>query len=171
MALITDANGVVVDHVNAGGYTNHITVSPVLTVHATYATGDYVGTSGAAMEFAGAARVDGGSGAIAGVTLVDAALQSVAGELWLFDTPVTPPNDSAAWTLSDADAAHCIGIIPFSTYYASAANSVAPASASQPVLPFKCAAGSKSLYGCFVTRGAPAYASGDLTFRMGVMQD
>ena len=145
-------------------------VTPVLTVAATYAANDYVGTSATAMVFADCARGINGTGVVVGCSLVDKALQSVAGELWLFDTAVTPPADSAAWTLSDAHAATLIGVIPFSTYYASALNSVSNGVPAYP-LPFKCLSSSASIYGCFVTRGAPAYASLDLTFRLAISQD
>ena len=147
---------------------NLITVSPVLTVHATYAANDYVGTNSVAMIFANAARFTGGTGYVLGCELTDYAKQSVNGELWLFDTAITPPLDSAAWTISDAHAATCIGIIPFDTWYLSAVNGI---SNGVPAYPLHFAATARALYGCFVTRGAPAYASLDLTFRLAVMQD
>lgn len=153
-----------------GGNGAIVDVTPTLTVHATYIANDYVGTSATPMTFANCARVNGGTGLIPRCVLIDFALQSIAGELWLFDATITPPNDSAAWSISDADAVKCIGIIPFSTYYASALNSISPGTPAAPMF-FKCAAGSKDLYGCFVTRGAPTYASGDLTFRLAVIQD
>lgn len=154
----------------AGGSVS-VKVTPTLTVHATYASGDYVGTSGTPMTFAGMARVPGGSGTILSALLIDAVVASVAAELWLFDTAVTPPADSAAWTVSDADAAHLIAVISFATYFASALNSVAcPASLFQN---YKCAAGDTALYGCLVTRGAPAYAavSGDVILVLKAVQD
>jgi hypothetical protein len=152
-----------------GGHTACVDVTPVLTVAATYVANDYVGTSGAAMVFAGCARIDAGTGIVIGAVLVDYALQSLPGELWLFDTGPTPPNDSAAWTITDAMAKRCIGVIPFNTYYASAVNSISPV--GNLCIAFQCLSTSRALYGCFVTRGAPAYASGDLTFRLRVMQD
>lgn len=152
-----------------GGHTACIDVVPVLTTHATYVANDYVGTDGDAMTFANCARVNAGTGIIIGAVLVDYAKQSVAGELWLFDTEPTPPADSAAWSISDAHAARCIGVIPFNTYFASALNSVSPV--GNQTIAFQCAGGSRDLYGCFVTRGAPTYASGDLTFRLHVVQD
>ena len=146
------------------------TVTPTLTVHANYVSGDFVGTSSAAMQFtlAGDASNAAGGGYILGCMLIDRALASVAGELWLFDSAVTPPNDSAAWSISDADAATCVAVIPFSTYYASALNSVAfgvPDGNARFEVP-----ASGILYGCFVTRGAPTYASGDLTFKLTILQ-
>ena len=157
-------------HIGAvGGNTTTITVTPTLTVHATYAANDYVGESGTAMAFANAARVNTGSGVILGAVLVDYALQSVACELWLFDASVTPPNDSAAWTISDADALKCIGVILFSVYYASALNSVSPGQFPNGNIPFKSTG--TSLWGALVTRGAPAYASGDVSVRLVIAQD
>ena len=110
-----------------GGEGTTVTVNPVLTVAGAYIAGDFVGTSAAAIAFANAVRVAGGSGVIESAVLIDAALQSASCELWLFDTAVTPPADNAAWTISDGNAATCIGVIPFSTYYASALNSVSTA--------------------------------------------
>ena len=151
-------------------HTACIDVTPVLTVHATYVANDFVGTTNTAMTFANCARVNGGTGTVIGVVLVDFALQSIAGELWLFDTaPAGLPADSAPFTITDADAARCIGVIPFSTYFASVLNSVSPV--GNLTFAFQCLPASRSLYGAFVTRGAPAYASGDLTFRLRVLQD
>lgn len=154
-----------------GGVSAIVTVTPTLTVHATYATGDYVGTSATPIDFSTAARVNGGSGTIVSATLIDAAAQGIETELWLFDQTVTPPDDSAAWTISDADALKCIGVIKFATtdYYSSAANKVA---VKNPVaIGFTCAAADRSIFGCLVTRGSPAYASGDLSIRLQIIQD
>lgn len=152
-----------------GGNTAQIDVTPTLTVAATYVSGDYVGTSTTPMTFLGASRINNSTATILSAVLVDGALQSVACELWLFDTTLTAPADSAAWTLTDAEAKRCIGVIPFSTYYASGANSI---SFAQGVgIGFKTISASTSLYGCLVTRGSPTYASGDLTVRLNILQD
>jgi len=152
------------------GYTKLARVTPTLSTHASYAANDYVGTSGVAMVFTDAARIINGKGRIVGATLIDYALQSVACELWLFDTAITPPDDSAAWTLSDAHAARLVCVIPFSTYYASALNSVSNGVPAFPAA-FQTLAASKDLYGVLVTRGAPAYADGDLTVIVDILQD
>ena len=148
-------------------------VTPVLTVHANYASGDYVGTSGVAMIFEGCAPIDGAGGYVLGATLLDFALQSIQTELWLFSAPVTPPNDSAAWTITNADLLNLIGVIPFNStdYYASAANSACDGVFKNGNKRYICAAASRRLYGCLVTRGAPTYANGDLTVRLSLMQD
>ncbi len=152
-----------------GSVANEIDVSPTLTVHASYATGDYVGTSGTAMIFSGASRINNSTGTILSAVLIDYASQSLPLELWLFDTAITPPADSAAWSISDADSARCIGVIPFLTYYASALNSVS--SVFGIGMGFKTLSASTNIYGCLVTRGSPTYASGDLTVRLFILQD
>jgi hypothetical protein len=172
--LIPKVSGVITAgeaHLGAvGGHTACIDVVSALQITGSYSSGDYIGASGTAMVFSGAARVNNGTGVICGAVLIDKALQSVAGELWLFDTAPTPPNDNAAWTLSDAQMARCIGIIPFSTYYASALNSVSPV--GNLTMAFQTLTASKNIYGCFVTRGAPVYSSADdLVFRLRVLQD
>jgi len=152
-----------------GGEGITITVSPVLTVAGAYIAGDFVGTSATALIFANAARVAGGSGVIKSAMLIDAALQSIACELWLFDTNVAPPADNAAWTISDAHAATCIGVIPFSTYYASALNSVSNGVVPNGGIGFSAVA--TTIWGALVTRGAPTYATLNLTVRLNIMQD
>lgn len=164
---MTDYNSAFHQIKNASGITT-TAVTPTLTVHAAYVAGDYVGKSAEAMEFLNCARVNGGGGFISSALILDGATQKIAGELWLFDSDPTPPADSAAWDITDANAARIVGIIPISTYYASASNAIGQSDARQ--IAFKCAAGSTSLFGCFVTRGAPAYADGDLTFVLRIIQ-
>lgn len=147
------------------------TTAIAMTVAATYVTGDFVGTSAAPISFASCSAVAGSGGYIMGATLIDYAKQSVAGELWLFDRTVTPPTDSAAWTLSDADMAKLVCVIPFSTYYASALNSVSMGKPDLAPARFVCGAAVQTLFGCFVTRGSPVYASGDLVVRLSLVQD
>ncbi len=159
------------NHLGAiGGQGTIVTVTPTLTVAASYAANDFVGTSATCMTIA-VARVNAGTGRITGAALIDYALQSIPMELWLFDASVTPPNDSAAWSISDADALKCIGVITFNTYYASALNSVSNGLIPSGVLPFKAYTGTQNIFGCLVTRGAPSYASGDLSIRLSVEQD
>ena len=153
---------------SVGACTATVTVTPTLTTHASYVSGDFVGTDATAITIA-AGRVNDGTGVIQSAVLIDYALQSITTELWLFDSAPTPPNDSAAWTISDAHALKCIGVIKFDTYFANAANSVAVGS-FQPIA-FKCASGTQNIYGCLVTRGAPTYASGDVSIRLSILQD
>ena len=151
-----------------GGFSATLPNTPVLSVASAYVTGDYVGTSSAPMEFTNIARTSGGTFYIPGATVIDYAKQSVAGELWLFNATVTPPLDSAAWNISAADMAKLLCIVPFSTYYATASYSVSQGHPDY-VGPYKAAA--TSVFGCFVTRGSPSYASLNLTFILGSAQD
>lgn len=154
---------------SVGGYADTIIANPVLTVAGLYAIGDYVGTSGVPISFANALRLPGGTGFVFSALLVDKTLQSKALELWLFSESVTPPADNAAWTISDADAAKCVGVIPFSTYYASALNSVSPV--DKVGVQFELPAGVTTLYGCLVARAAGTWASLDLIVKLSIAQD
>ena len=162
------ANKANYNEVLEGSAISVVTVVPVLTSHALYVANDYVGTDHVPMTFT-VARVLGGAGAVLEAVLIDYAAQSVAAELWLFDTTLDTPHDSAPWTLSDAEAATCIGVIPFTTYYADALNVVSMGGNPNP-LGFKCGAASQAIFGCLVTRGAPTYAAGDLTVRLKVLR-
>lgn len=159
--------------VTVTGLVKTVLCVPTLTVAANYALNDYVGTSGVAWEFKDAVRPGKQSGIIQFAELFDGVVASVAAELWLFDAPIVPPADSAAWTLNDADMrAHIIPGSPilFSTYYASAANSIAPA--GPLAIPFTLPEGITSIFGALVTRGAPAYAAtGDVAAKLVIMLD
>ena len=141
-----------------------VTVTPTLDTNV-YASGDCLHT--AVMTFANAARVSGGSGVIQKLVVVDADLQSAAGELWLFSETVTPAAANAAHSISDADAALCIGVIPFGPYYASALNSVSVAKGVN--LAYKVAA--TSLFAIAVTRGTPTQSATGLTFSLFFARD
>jgi hypothetical protein len=142
--------------------------TPTLTVAATYATGDYVGTSGSPMTFL-ACVLPGQSGWVAGATLISGTLTTVAIELWLFHTTVTPPADSAAWSITDAEAATLVAVIPFSTFYASALNSISQGQPDGGPKRFTSVTG--NLFGCLVTRGTQPNAASDITVRLSVIQD
>lgn len=152
------------------GLTMRSTAAPVLTVAGSYAANDYVGTSLLPWVFPNALRSGGpGTGVLTSAFLVDAVLASVAAELWLFSRPIVPPADSAAWTLSDADMALAfIGVLPFSTYYASAANSVSTLSGL--AMGVWSDAGT-TLFGALVTRGSPAYTSGSVQITLAILAD
>lgn len=151
------------------GLTKNIDVTPTLSVGGSYVTGDYVGTTGAAMEFALAARANGGTGWVLGALLENNAAESIPMELWLFDAAPTPPTDSAAWSISDADAKKCIGVLTFgveTSWVLSALNGVCRSPAV--AIPFTCAGDSRSLYGCLVARGS---LTGAPTVRLNIAQD
>ena len=140
-----------------------VAVTPTIDT-AAYASGD---TLTPVMTFADVAIAAGGSGCIVGLTVVDAAAQSAAAELWLFTASPTVPALNAAWSISDADAATCIGVIPFGPYYASALNSV---SCKSVTFPFVTGA-TTAIYGVAVIRAAGTYAATDLKFVLRVAKD
>ena len=146
-----------------------ITVSVTLTVGGSYASGDFVGTNGAPISFANAVRTSGGSATLRSVTISDpAASAAVALELWLFNATVTPPNDSAAWNLTDSDGLKCVGIvsIPTTAQFLSSATGVMHVGGLG--LQFHTAA--TTLFGALVTRGAPTY-SGTLQVKLEIEYD
>ena len=127
-----------------------------------------MGASSDAMEFTSTDLAAGASGWVVAAILQDNDVSTDSGaqncELWLFDTEPTPPANSAAWSLSDADAAKVIGIIPFSTYYATALNNIAKA--ENLSIPFKYASGSNSIWGCLVARATTIHSQNALTVRL-----
>lgn len=139
------------------------TVTPTLDT-AIYAAGDTLAT--AVLSFANAVRISGGSGRVRKLVVVDRDAQSAAGELWLFSATVAPAAANAAHSISDADAALCVGVIPFGTYYASALNSVSVTSVD---LPITCAA--TTLFGILVTRGTPTHTAGGLSVTLAIDPD
>lgn len=146
-----------------------ITVSVTLTVGATYAANDFVGTSGSPISFANAVRTSGGSATLRAVTISDPAASAAAAlELWLFNATITPPADSAAWDLSDAGGLLCVGIvsIPTTAQFLSSATGVLHV--GNLGLQFHCAA--TTLFGALVTRGAPTY-TGSLQVKLEIEYD
>ena len=123
-----------------------------------YASGDSLHT--AVLEFPDAVAAGGGA-YVESMVIVDGAAQSQPCELWLFDQTVTPAAANAAHSISDIDAAKCLGVISSGVYYASALNSVSVAKGVS--LPVKAAGTGTSLFGILVTRGTPTYAASSLT--------
>lgn len=167
-SIVGGSGGANTGAVTVAGTTLHPSVNPVLSAPGAYATGDYVGTTATPMSFVGATRVANGTGVLASALLIDKALQSITAELWLFDRSVTTPTDNTAWTITDANAQFLLGVISFSAYYASGANSVAVATGLNLAIWANAAA---TIYGALVTRGAPTYASLDLTVVLGILAD
>jgi len=135
-----------------------VTFTPTIDATAV-ATGDVV-TDGIA-TFAGMHVNSGGSGRITKIVITDSAVQSIAGELWLFTTAVTPAAANAAHSISDAHALDCIGVIPIAIadFKASALNSVATISVAANNLPFAYQCVDTTLYGIYVIRGTATYGT------------
>lgn len=127
-----------------------------------YAASDEISSSTSApavVQFTGCARVSGWGGVLQSVVLIDSAGNTAPPvlELWLFDSSVTPDNDNAAFTPTDAEAAKCVAIIPLGTGFAgdpnvgSTGNRVFTASGLG--MAYQCSGGT-SLYGRLVVRNA-----------------
>lgn len=142
--------------INVSDATVAITVSVTLTVGATYATGDFVGTTSTPISFANAVRTSAGSATIRSVTISDPAASTAAAlELWLFNATITPPADSAAWDLSDANGLKCVGVIPIPTTAQFLSSATGIMHVGLLGLQYHCAA--TTLFGALVTRGSPTY--------------
>ncbi len=158
------------DRVTVGGLTNVVS-TPTLTVAGAYVTGDYIGPSTTPASFTSVVRTSGGAGVLESIVITDkVTTAAVALELWLFNQTFTAPTDNAAWSISDADAANCIGVIPLSAanWYASSLNKVftLPAIA----LPFNVAV--TTLFYALVARGStPTWVNGDLQLTVGIIQN
>lgn len=120
-----------------------------------YVSGD---TFGALVSLTGAARVTGGGGVITGVTINS--FSDVIGtfDVVFFDSTVTLPADSAAFTLSDADSLKVIGIVPLSGSYDLGVNRVAQC--FNLAVPYVCS-GSTTLYAGIITRSAYTLVASD----------
>lgn len=147
-----------------------------------YAAGDVIANSTstpAVITFSGCARINGGTGIIVGAQLIDSANQTVkpALELWLFDTTVTPDNDNAVFTPTDAELLTLVGIIQFSTWFvgdatAGAGGNVASLAVLSNHLVFDCGTATTALYGVLVARNAYTPVSGEIfSVRLRVLQD
>ena len=131
-----------------------ISAVPVLDT-AAYASGDCLHTAPIHFTILGSGAF---SGFVEKMVVVDGAVQSAALELWLFDTSPTPAAANAAHSISDADAAHCIGVIYSGAYAASALNSVSVAKG----LNLAVSAAGREIYGILVSRGTGTYGVSDL---------
>ncbi len=145
-----------------------------------YAAGDAVTNSTSAptvITFTNCAAANAGSGIIIGATLIDSASQATKGifELWLFDTTITPDNDNAVFTPTDAELATLVGVIPFDISYVGdatlGAGGNAVYTASILNLPFVTGAGSRDLFGVIVARNAYTPVSAEVfTARLNIAQ-
>ncbi len=148
-------------NVNPGGTT--ISATPTVTAGA-YSAGDAVG---GVMTFANAVRYNGRSAVLNSVTITDKSKAAAELELWLFSATITEAGDNAPFTISDAELATCVGVVPIvaANYFAAADNEVA--CVRSVGLEFKCAA--TTLYGQLKCLGTPTFASAsDLTVTIGV---
>ena len=157
--------------INSGGFTVLPSSNVVLSVGGAAATGDYVGTSVTPQSFADAVRKPGGTGIIKSIKITDKlTTTAVALELWIFSQSFVAPTDNAAWAITDAEAATCLGVIPISTskWYASSNNKIY----TDDTLAIVIKPTAVNLFYALVARGTtPAWATLDLTIELGILQD
>ena len=125
------------------------------------ASGDVIHTT--ILNFADVVAENGQSGVITKMLIIDDAAQATATELWLFKQTVTIPAGNAAWSITDAHADLCVGVIRTATdgvWFASALNAVAVVNGGLTLpMAFTCDAADVDLYGALVTRATPTYTA------------
>lgn len=153
------------------GATVTVSSTPTLSAPGAYVTGDYVGTTTSPASFGSVVPVSGGSCVLESVTITDkvATTPSVAFELWLFDRTFTAPTDNVAWAISDADQLNCLAVIPIAAgdWYPNGNGNVASVGGIGKVL----TCNATSIFYGLVIRGGRTFADGDLTLKLGVLQD
>jgi len=126
----------------------------IATSTTTYTANDTVGSLTALTDV-----TPGNSGfSIETAMVIDPSARSDSLELWIFTSAITAAEDNAAHSISDADAAKCVGIIPITTYYASALNTIGIARG----LGLEIGAGN-DIWVLVVTRAASVYGTNGLT--------
>lgn len=119
--------------------------SGLTTATTAYTSGDVLGSL---LTFTSMARASGGRGRITGAVLLDDGDIISGVDLFLFSATVTFGTDNAAPSISDADAANCVGIIQLPAAIDVGASRIA--SAHSIAVPYACAA--TSLFVAMVTR-------------------
>ena len=151
-----------------GSTADIITSNIVMSVAGAYATGDYIGTSTTPQSFASAVRSSGKTGTIKSIRITDKLTTTAVNlELWLFSATFVAPTDNAAWTITDAEALTCLGVIPIdsSKWYASGANKIY----TDDTISLLIKPAVTSLFYALVARGAtPTWASLDLDIGLGI---
>jgi len=112
-----------------------------------------------------------GVGKVMSLTLIDPdhnTAANLAATLWLFKASVTPAAANATHSISDGDAALCVGTLPIvaGDVALSALNSVASVRLAAP-LPFTVGTNG-SLYGILVMAAAPTFAGGTVRIVLGI---
>jgi hypothetical protein len=155
-----------------------------------YAISDAVG-DGTVITFPGCGRVNGGSGLIKSISMIDSANQTTNGlyNFYLFDTIFTPDADNAPFTPTDAEMATLIGVwemrgaTPGDATVGAGGNLIyqgqregGDSAGAAIVIPnepvFVCGPNSTSLFGALVARNTYTPVSAEVfTFRLHVEQD
>lgn len=146
-----------------------INVTTTISNPGSHDKGHFIGESGKALEFKEATRSAQFGGNIRSAVLIDNGNQAQAIDLWLFDSFIVPPNDNDIWNVSSDDMKHCVGVIPFETFYVSASNCISFARDIE--LAFATVEPNTSLFGCLVSGASSDRQSGDITVRMVICQN
>ena len=147
----------------------NISQTPTVSTSPAYTIGDALG---GLLTFANAARVSGGSGIVAAVTVMCKTPALVpAVDLYVFNQTFTATSDNAAFAPSDGDMANCIGVIPIAAWAQETASSV-NSIATRFGLGFPFLLTGTSLFGQMVTRTAfTASGTSDFVIGLQVWQD
>ena len=127
-----------------------------------YVSGDQFGLL---VTLTNAARVSGGTGTITGVAIQSGSDVIGTFDVVFFESSVTVPADSSAFTLSDADGLKVIGIVPLAGAYDLGANRVSQA--FNLAVPYVCTGGT-SLFAAIITRSAFTLVASDFTSNLSV---
>ena len=137
----------------------------------TYASGDVMNNSvtvPVVLTFADCGLVNGGGGLIKDVVIISDANPTLAAvfELWLFNTTITPDNDNAVFTPTDAELLTLECVITISVPYTGDATAGAGGNrvyqSDGADRQFVCVAGGTSLFGVLVLRNAYIPISGEV---------
>lgn len=167
--------------ITAGGITTVVTVQITRAANATaYTANDVVGTLAVAapLVLRNCARTEGGTGIIYSALMLDSvdAATNPNFDLALFDTSsLTVAADNAAGTITDTELLSCVAVITFDGTNAANVSTVGPnliIGATALGQAFKCADGTRDLWGVVVDRGGYTPASGEVfTFKLAILQD
>jgi len=152
--------------------TTSILLTPTLVAAAAYTAGDYVGPTGTSgIPASPASNVANGGGTLQSLLLVDTNNQGVPMDIYFFtDAAWASPADNAPWSINDASAAACCGMVSVNAYRPySATGLFGFATFPYGAIPYKCAG--TTIYLALVTRGGPTYTPTGLRVRLGLYKD
>lgn len=127
-----------------------------------YVAGDQFG---GLVSLTGAARASGGTGVITGVAVQSFSAVLGALDVVFFDSTVTLAADSAAFTLSDADSAKVIAVVPLAGAYTLSTNRIAQI--YNISVPYLCN-GSTTLFAGIIARSSATFVASDFASNLTV---
>ena len=131
-----------------------------------YSDGDVLA---AAQELALAVRSSGGTGVLQSIQVVDQDDQAQGLDIVISDSTITLGTENSAVSISDADAAKILGIIPVvSGDYVDLVNSQYAIPEFQPIVIMP---DTTSLFISAISRGTGTYTASGIVLRIGILQD